>query len=343
MMLIPEAWENIVGMDPKLRALYEYNACLMEPWDGPAAVAFTDGTVAAAVQDRNGLRPARYQVTADGLVIMASEIGLVELPANEVVETGRLGPGQMILVDTKRKRLLHNDDVKREIVARKPYDAWIHDYLHHLELDITPGANGTRQLPEGDLEARQVLHGMTREEMTHVLVPMGRNGKEPVGSMGDDTPLSALMDAPRLLYTYFKQRFAQVTNPAIDPIRERVVMSLNSYIGHRHSILEEAPEAARLVHLASPFLFDEELDHLKQLQLEGYSATTLPARFAVADGPVGLRNGLDALCDAAAAAVEATLPSMESKYSAVVCQFQGTPCCSASNGMPSTRASIRIR
>ena len=305
MMLIPEAWESIPDMDPALRAFYEYNACLMEPWDGPAAVAFTDGEIVAAIQDRNGLRPARYQVTADGLVIMGSEIGLIDLPANEVVETGRLGPGHMIVVDTVRKRFLHNDEIKREVASRQPYEAWVKQHVHHLDTDLESRRNGSASLtPEGDLPSRQVLHGMTREEIGSVLIPMARNGKEPVGSMGDDTPLSALMDQPRLLYTYFKQRFAQVTNPAIDPIRERVVMSLDTYIGRRHSILEQVPEAARQVHLSSPMLFDEELSHLKDLDIEGYSAVTLAAHFTVAKGPAGLRPALDELCAAVDQAID---------------------------------------
>ncbi len=306
MMLIPEAWEGIPEMDPDLRGFYEYCAGLMEPWDGPATVAFTDGDVAAAIQDRNGLRPGRYQVTADGLVIMGSEVGLIDLPASEIVETGRLGPGQILVVDTVNKRLLRNDDVKMEVATRKPYASWVSDHLHHLNLHVEPAANGAGpRMPEGELLSRQILHGVTREELNYVLIPMGRNGKEPVGSMGDDTPLSALLDAPRPLYTYFKQRFAQVTNPPIDSIRERVVMSLDTYLGRRHSILEEAPEAARLVHLRSPLLLDEELAHLKQLELEGYSATTVQARFRAADGPGGLRTGLDRLCEEAADAVRA--------------------------------------
>ena len=311
MMLIPEAWESTPDMDPTLRGFYEYSACLMEPWDGPATVAFTDGDVAAAIQDRNGLRPARYQVTADGLVLMGSEVGLIEIPASEIVETGRLGPGQVLVVDTVGKRLLHNDDIKTAVAGRKPFQGWVDDHMHHFDFDIAHGANGHRSNGsqsvenEAALVSRQILHGITREELNYVLIPMGRNGKEPVGSMGDDTPLSALMDAPRPLYTYFKQRFAQVTNPPIDSIRERVVMSLNTHIGRRHSILEEVPEAARLVHLQSPFLFDEELAHLRDLDLEGYSATTIQARFASADGPGGLRTGLNNLCHEAEDAVDA--------------------------------------
>jgi glutamate synthase (NADPH/NADH) large chain/glutamate synthase (ferredoxin) len=311
MMLIPEAWENTPDMDPGLRGFYEYSACLMEPWDGPATVAFTDGDVAAAIQDRNGLRPGRYQVTADGLVVMGSEVGLIEIPASEIVETGRLGPGQLLVVDTVGKRLLRNDDIKAEVANRRPFKAWVDGHIHHFDLDSAakseePGSSeNLPALDEHRLAARQILHGITREELNHVLIPMGRNGKEPVGSMGDDTPLSALMDAPRPLYTYFKQRFAQVTNPPIDSIRERIVMSLDTHIGRRHSILEEVPEAARVVHLRSPYLSDEELTHLRRLNLEGYSATTLPARFAAADGPDGLRRGLDQLVEAAEGAVDA--------------------------------------
>jgi glutamate synthase (ferredoxin) len=302
-MLIPEAWESMPNMDPRLREFYEYHACLTEPWDGPAAVAFTDGTVAAAVMDRNGLRPARYQVTADGLVIMSSEVGLADIPLSEIVESGRVGPGEMIAVDTARRQFFHNDEIKAEMAAQRPYGKWVSGNLHHLPaLELDP--NRYQAASHGpDLLHLQALHGYTQEEIGYVLTPMGRDGKEATGSMGDDTPPSTLNRSGRLLYTYFRQRFAQVTNPPIDSLRERIVMSLDTYLGRRHSILEEEPEAARLVHLMSPVMSEGELVQLWEGTPEGFSISKLEACFAVADGAEGLERALDDLCTAASAAV----------------------------------------
>ncbi|MEE9278214.1 MAG: glutamate synthase central domain-containing protein, partial [Dehalococcoidia bacterium] len=306
MMLIPEAWENMPNMDPKLRSFYRYHACLQEPWDGPAAITFTDGTLAAGVMDRNGLRPARYQVTRDGLVVLGSEVGLIELDPADLVESGRLGPGQMIAVDTAEKRLLHNDAIKERYAGQQRYDEWVGANLYDLDLDedIARGNGHRREHVLGDPLERQIIHGCTNEELEFVLKPMVRIAKEPTGSMGDDTPLSVLHEAPRLLYTYFRQKFAQVTNPPIDSIREKIVMSLDTYLGGRRSLLEEAPEAARLLHLFSPLLFDEDLARLRDVQFDGFQVTTLPAHFSVDAGPSGLRRGLDALTAAAGRAVE---------------------------------------
>ncbi len=302
-MLIPEAWEKMPNMDAQLREFYEYHACLTEPWDGPAAVAFTDGTVAAAVMDRNGLRPARYQVTADGVVIMSSEVGLADLPLSEIVESGRVGPGEMIAVDTARRQFLHNDEIKAEMAAQRPYGEWVRENLHHLApLKLDPNRY-RRASDRPDLVRLQALHGYTQEELGYVLKPMGRDGKEATGSMGDDTPPSTLNRPGRLLYTYFRQRFAQVTNPPIDSLREKIVMSLDTYLGRRHSILEEEPEAARLVHLESPIMSEGELVQLREGTPDGFLVTTLKARFPVKDGAEGLRRALDDLCTAASAAV----------------------------------------
>ena len=304
MMLIPEAWENMPNMDPQLRAFYEYHACLQEPWDGPAAVAFTNGTVAAAIMDRNGLRPARYQIMRDGTVVMGSEVGLVDLPFDEIVESGRLGPGEMIAVDTARRQFLHNDQIKREISSRRPYGDWVRRNLHSLSRYLDSANGQHREQPDGEMRARQTLHGYTREEIEYVIKPMVREGKEPVGSMGEDTPLSTLFDPSRLLYTYFKQKFAQVTNPAIDSIREEIVMSLDTLLGRRHSLLETTPEAARLVHLNSPLMVDEEMAALRNTPIGTFALTTLHARFAASEGPAGLRSALDDLCAAAELAVD---------------------------------------
>ena len=304
MMLIPEAWEQLGDMDPALRGFYEYHACLTEPWDGPAAIAFTDGQIAAAAMDRNGLRPARYQVTNDGLVVMGSEVGLIQLDHADIVESGRLGPGQMVAVDTERHELLHNDDIKRRVSRQQPYQRWVRRYMGRLERAARIDASRIPQPDEGDLLTRQILFGYSKEEIEYVLKPMARQAKEPVGSMGDDTPLSVLHDPPRPLYSYFKQKFAQVTNPPIDSIRERNVMSLDTWLGRRHSILEESPEAARLVHLRSPLLLADELEALFDFRLPGFSAALIDTTFPAGDGPSGLEAALNALCDHVDNAIE---------------------------------------
>ena len=297
MMLVPEAWEQMSDIDPRLRGFYEYHACLTEPWDGPAAIAFTDGRVIGATMDRNGLRPARYQVTRDGLVVMASEVGLIDIDPAEIVESGRLGPGQMVAVDVERRELLRNDEIKRRIANQRPYSRWVRQRMGRIQRSVQFEVGRQQPLGEGELLERQILHGYSKEEIEYVLKPMARYGKEPVGSMGDDTPLSVLTDTPRLLYTYFKQKFAQVTNPPIDSIRERNVMSLDTWLGRRHSLLEEAPEAAQLVHLSSPILLDDDLAAIREFRLPGFSAATLDATFSAADGEAGLEPALDALCD----------------------------------------------
>ncbi|MCK9495145.1 MAG: glutamate synthase large subunit [Dehalococcoidia bacterium] len=303
MMLIPQAWENMPNLDASLRAFYEYHACLTEPWDGPAAIAVSNGVQVAAIMDRNGLRPARYQVTRDGLVIMGSEVGLVELAPSEIVESGRLGPGEMIAVDTVRRQFLHNEEIKNEVASRRPYGSWVRRNLLSLRTDSTNGhANGSAS--EHDLDTLQQLHGYTHEEIEYILKPMAEDGKEAVGSMGDDTPLSVLQDEARLLYTYFKQRFAQVTNPAIDSVREEIVMSLDTLLGRRRSLLESVPEAARLLHLTSPLLLDSEVSLIKHMQNEDVKVATLHARFRVDDGPSGLERALDDLCAAAVIAAD---------------------------------------
>ncbi|MDA1002419.1 MAG: glutamate synthase large subunit [Chloroflexi bacterium] len=309
MMLIPEAWENMPNMDPQLRAFYEYHACLTEPWDGPASVAFTNGSTVAATLDRNGLRPARYQVTADGLVVFGSEVGLMDIKASQIVESGRLGPGEMLAVDTQRRRLMRNAEIKSEIASRRPYGDWVRRNLIHLRSGERNGTNGHGHGRGASYDAQELatlqrLHGYTHEELEYVLKPMARDGKEPVGSMGDDTPLSVLQDSDRLLYTYFKQKFAQVTNPPIDSVREEIVMSLDTYLGRRRSLLETTPEAARLVHLTSPLMLDEELAALRRIQSEDTKVATLHARFPVADGESALEQALENLCTAAVLAVD---------------------------------------
>ncbi|HEY3080309.1 MAG TPA: glutamate synthase large subunit [Chloroflexota bacterium] len=299
MMLVPEAWENMPHMVPAWRAFYEYHAALTEPWDGPAALAFSDGHTAAAALDRNGLRPARYKVTADGLVVVASEVGTIEIGDEDVVEKGRLGPGQMIAVDTRRKLLLHNDRVKDEVTARRPYGEWVGRYWRLAE-HVTPVP--PRSTLNGTLKPLQHAFGFTNEELKFVLEPMGVDGKEAVWSMGDDAPLAVLSRKSRVLYAYFRQRFAQVTNPPIDPLREAIVMSLDAYLGRRGSLLDETPEHAELVHVPHPLLVDEEIEALRKIDRSPHRAVTLSALF----DPKGGAEALDrALGDLVAAAVHA--------------------------------------
>ncbi|HXG65573.1 MAG TPA: glutamate synthase-related protein, partial [Blastocatellia bacterium] len=300
MMMIPEAYENAPDMSPDLRGFYDYAACLMEPWDGPAALAFTDGTTVGAALDRNGLRPARYAITSDNLFVMASEAGAVDLAPESVLEKGRLGPGKMIAVDTKRGLVLTDEKIKRERARRKPYARWVRRSMVVCPPHLFAAA-GAAHAGEAALTTRMKLFGYTLEDVNRIIEPMLAEGKEPVGSMGDDTPLAALSAKPRLLYGYFKQRFAQVTNPAIDPLRERSVMSLTTLLGARGNFLEEKPAHAALIKLPSPILTDAALGWLRERK----DAATLPALFDAGAGEPGLQAALDNLCEQAIAAVEA--------------------------------------
>ena len=305
MMLVPEAYQNMPDMDEQIRAFYEYHDCLMEPWDGPAAVAFSDGSVVGAVLDRNGLRPARYKVTDDGLVIMGSEVGLLDVDDRKIVKKGRLGPGQMIAVDTRRGLLLDNREIKAQIAGRRPYSQWIRENLIRFERGRCPvEPEPAVSVEDGQLKRRQTAFGYTADEMNYVLVPMANDAKEPVGSMGDDTPLAFLSQRPKPLFNYFTQLFAQVTNPPIDPLREALVMSLDMLLGFRGNLLDETEKQARLIRLRSPILLDSELNHLRSMIVPEFSAATLPALFNPQEGAEGLRRALDRLCAQAVQAVD---------------------------------------
>ena len=286
-MLVPEAWEGF-DVDPAVRDFYRYHACLMEPWDGPAGLVFTDGTRVGAALDRNGLRPLRYAVCEDGLIACASEAGAVDVSGHGRVRRGKLGPGEMLCVDPERGGLEENDTIKTQLAAQEPYGRWLDDNLRPLDTG-EPDEEIT-----ADLVARQAAFGYTKEEFTYVLRPMATQAKEPIFSMGDDTALSVLAQAPRLLYTYFKQRFAQVTNPPIDHIRERLVMSLRSYLGAPAPLLSAGPAAARLVQLDSFVLYPSGLEALRALGTP-FASSDLDATFAVADGPSGLRAACERL------------------------------------------------
>ena len=305
-MMVPEAWENDELMDPERRAFYRYHSALMEPWDGPAAVAFTDGRLIGATLDRNGLRPARYSVTKDGRVIMASEDGALRVPAEEVVERWRLQPGRMLVVDTERHEILHDEDVKRPLFRRRPYARWLEEQEIHL--DELPDVEPDPRPEPATLFERQRAFGYTVEDLRLLLTPMARGGKEPDGSMGTDTPLAVLSERPQLLFNYFKQHFAQVTNPPIDPLREELVMSLKMSLGPEQNLFDETPRHCRRVLLDHPILTGPELEKVRHLGREPFSATTLSALFPAAGGGEGLRRALESLCERAERAVRGGSP-----------------------------------
>jgi glutamate synthase domain-containing protein 1 len=305
MMMIPEAWQKHEGMSDEKKAFYEYHACLMEPWDGPASVAFTDGKVIGAILDRNGLRPSRYVVTKDGMVVMASEVGVLEIEPENVAQKSRLQPGRMFLVDTEAGRIIDDEEIKTEMMQRHPYREWLDNNLVHLkdlpEVDATAVPTGHE---EGELVSLQQAFGYTNEDLKILMMPMARDGIEATGSMGTDTPLAALSDRPQLLYGYFKQLFAQVTNPPIDPIREEMVMSLKTTIGSEQNLFEETPKHCRQLALEQPILTNEELARLKSFSHPGFFSTTLSTLYLAKDGTAGLEKALDALSEAAETAVD---------------------------------------
>jgi glutamate synthase domain-containing protein 2/glutamate synthase domain-containing protein 1/glutamate synthase domain-containing protein 3 len=300
-MVIPEAWAGNPDMDEDKRAFYEYHASLMEPWDGPAAIAFTDGRVIGATLDRNGLRPGRYIVTKDDLVVLASEAGVLDVPAQDIRKKGRLQPGRMFLVDTVQKRIISDAEIKKELAARQPYAEWLQQ--QQVTLEHLPEPSRVIASNPETLLRRQRAYGYSEEDLRILLSPMGATGAEPVGSMGTDVPLACLSDRPQPLFNYFKQLFAQVTNPPIDPIREELVMSLISYIGTERNILDEAPDNCHTLKLPHPILTNRDLEKLRRISSGDLLATTLPALFRAEDGEAGLRRSLDELGSRAAHAV----------------------------------------
>ena len=324
MMLIPEAWGRNTEMDADRRAFYEYHACMMEPWDGPAAVAFTDGIQIGAVLDRNGLRPARYLITDDDLVIAASETGVVDIAPERVVRKGRLQPGKIFLIDTAQGRIISDDEIKQQVCNAKPYAQWLAEnrvILDEIEAPQPEIADfGDTHSGEDDalaavemaphtteslsLLTRQQIFGYTLEDTRILLQPMARGGEQPLGSMGTDTPLAALSNRPQLLYNYFKQLFAQVTNPPIDPIREELVMSLSDYIGRDGNLLSEEAGHCRQLRLDSPVLTNSDLEKIVQFKTHDLKAIRLPMWFFADDGPDALKDALTRLCEAASQALK---------------------------------------
>ncbi|HEU5033372.1 MAG TPA: glutamate synthase large subunit [Mycobacteriales bacterium] len=305
LMMIPEAWENHAEMDEARRAFYRFHACLMEPWDGPACVTFTDGTVVGAVLDRNGLRPARYWVTDDGRVILASEVGVLDIDPDRVVRKGRLQPGRMFLVDTAAGRIVDDEELKAELAGDNPYGDWLHAGLMHLE-DL-PEREHVVYSHESVLR-RQQTFGYTEEELRILLAPMARAGAEPIGSMGTDTPIAVLSDRPRLLFDYFTQLFAQVTNPPLDAIREELVTSLSTTIGPEGNLLEPTPASCRQITLPFPVIDNDDLAKIIHINddgdLPGFAATVVKGLYRAAGGGAALRQALEDICTRVSAAID---------------------------------------
>jgi glutamate synthase (ferredoxin) len=293
MMMIPEPWSNHETMADDRRAFYQYHSCLMEPWDGPAAIAFTDGKQIGAILDRNGLRPSRYYVTKDGFVVVASEAGVLDFPAADIVEKGRIQPGRMFLVDTEQGRIIPDEELKHEICNARPYRAWLDEHLVHLsDLPAAP----TVDAPDHEtLLQRQIAFGYTNEDERIIIAPMAKDGVEATGSMGNDSALAVLSNKPRLIYDYFKQLFAQVTNPPIDCIREEIVTSAETRLGSEGNLLNPQPTACRRVELKYPILTNEEFAKIRRTDLPGLKIGVLPILFRTARGEKGLMKSMEEL------------------------------------------------
>ena len=294
MMMIPEPWERNNLMSQEKHDFYEFNSFMMEPWDGPAAMGFTDGTVIGGVLDRNGLRPARYYVTTDDRVIMASEVGVVNENAENIRAKGRLEPGKMLLIDTEEQRIISDEEIKHRVATELPYDEWVKEHVIHLS-EITQADESTIPKVE-DLFKEQQAFGYTQEDLVRMIVPMAKDGKDPVGAMGADAPLAILSDKPQLLYSYFKQMFAQVTNPPIDSIREEMVTSTRVMLGNSGNLTEPNKAGTYALSMRTPILTNQELASIKALDCRRMKSVTLPILFDPTKGAEGLRDALDELC-----------------------------------------------
>ncbi len=301
MMLIPEAWEHNNSLSKELKEFYRYHACFMEPWDGPAAIAFTDGKSIGAVLDRNGLRPARYIVTKNDFVVMASEVGVLDIDPADIKASGRLEPGKIFLIDTEAGRIVHDSEIKENVSRRCPYGAWNNEYM--VDLDNLTGSSVRKQRSE-DIISHLKAFGYTREDLKIIIKPMAEDGKEPVGSMGNDTPHAFLSHKHQILYNYFKQLFAQVTNPAIDSIREKLVMSLESFVGPEKNILEETPGHSHKLMVRNPILTDEELEKIRDISVNSFKTKTIYTFFDTASGKEGFLRALERVCFEAEYAID---------------------------------------
>lgn len=303
MMLIPEAWDHDEWMDPAKKAFYEFHASIMEPWDGPASISFTDGKIIGATLDRNGLRPSRYCITNDDRVIMASETGVLPVPPETIIEKGRLQPGKMFVVDLEQGRVISDNELKEKICAQKTYEEWLRKYKIKIEELPPPRVMFTYLEPEQVFKYQKAF-GYTTEDIESIITPMALDGKEPVGSMGTDTPLAILSNKPQHLSNYFKQLFAQVTNPPIDPIREKVVMSLASFVGNSGNLLVEEPQNCHTVALQQPVISHYDLEKIRSIDTGIFQAKTLQAYFRADGQPGSLEKALNRLCRYAVDAVE---------------------------------------
>ena len=300
MMMIPEAYQGRDDLPDYLKGFYAYHQCLMEAWDGPAAIAFMDGRVAGATLDRNGLRPGRWLETKDGWVVLASETGVLDEPAENVLRKGRLQPGKLFLVDLDRGRIVEDEEIKREVATRKPYADW---YEREVVRSSDLPEREPTERPSESLRNRQLAFGYSQEDMKVILAPLARLAEEAVGSMGNDSPLAVLSDRKPLLYSYFKQLFAQVTNPPVDSIREAVVMSVQASVGSERNLLDETPEHARQLVIDNPILLDSELERLRQVDSSIFKARSLDITWPVAEGPAGLEPAIERICREADAAL----------------------------------------
>jgi glutamate synthase (ferredoxin) len=297
MMMVPEPWTRHESMSATKRAFYEFHSCLMEPWDGPASIAFTDGVRVGALLDRNGLRPSRYYVTKDDLVVMASEVGVLDLPPERILRKGRLQPGRMFLVDTAEQRIVSDEEVKERIARQKPYREWLDAHL--VRMEELPKPPKVHEPDHETVLRRQEVFGYTAEDVKMLITPMATEGTEPIGSMGTDTPLAVLSEKPQPLFSYFQQLFAQVTNPPVDAIREEIIMAVETAVGPEGNLLEPGPDACRQLSLGTPVVRNEDLERIRNLDggpaSKGLRAMTLPILFRAKDGGAGLRKALEDL------------------------------------------------
>ncbi|MGD8748545.1 MAG: glutamate synthase central domain-containing protein, partial [Balneolaceae bacterium] len=303
MMMIPEPWERHENMDDEMRAFYEYHSCLMEPWDGPASIAFTDGKIVGSTLDRNGLRPSRYYITSDDTVVLSSEVGVLDIPPEDIIHKNRLQPGRMLLIDTEEERIISDEEIKHKIAREHPYREWLDDNLvdfHDLPYEFRDELN----LDHDDIIHRQKAFGYTYEDLNINVGPMAKNMLQPVGAMGNDAPIAVLSNEPQLLYNYFKQLFAQVTNPPIDPIREELITSTETMLGSEGNILNPGPESCRQIRLKTPILKNDEVAKLKNINLSGFKSRTLPILFDVNKGGKGLEQAMENLFEAADKAIK---------------------------------------
>ena len=301
MMLIPEAWDGHLTMSDEKKAFYEYHSCLMEPWDGPASIVFTDGDVIGAVLDRNGLRPSRFCVLKDSTVVMASEVGVLDVDPREIVSKGRLQPGKMFLVDTREGRIIDDAELKQKICTEKPYREWLNQHL--IRISELPGPKALPEPDHNTVLLRQQIFGYTHEDLKILMAPMARAGEEAIGSMGTDTPLAVLSDRAPLLFSYFKQLFAQVTNPPLDAIREELVTSMSTALGPERNLLKAEPESCRMIKILSPVMDNTDLARLREIQRPGFKTVTLNMTYRVSEGGPGLKRAMDRLCKEADEAI----------------------------------------